>query len=57
VYVEAAVDVSILGRWVRRIREARQGEAALHDRRRSGQTCTLEIPVNIRRHDDHRQLC
>lgn len=56
-YVETAVDVSIPGRWVRRNREARPGEAAFCDRRRSGKTGTLVIPVNIRRHDGHRLSC
>jgi hypothetical protein len=40
-YVEAAVDVSILGQWVRRISEVGAGEAALHDRRWRGQTLAL----------------
>jgi len=56
VYVEDAVDVSILGQWVRQIREVGAGEAALHDRRWRGQTCTAVMPFNIRRHDDLRQL-
>lgn len=55
-YVEAAVDVSVLGQWVRWIREAGAGEAALHDRRRRGQTCTVVMPFNNRWHDDLRQL-
>jgi len=40
-YCEATVDVSTVGQWVGRIKEAITGEDALYDKLWSGHPCTV----------------